>query len=163
MSAPRMLALAGALALASACNPFHREPAVQVSARDATLNSTWHANLASPASLAGVVQMNGSATMAPGPGGKGTTITVNLANAAPGGRHPWSARWGQCGSDTDNGVFGAVGAYQTLVVGDDGNATRTATVQLDTPTTGEFFVVVHASTANAETVVACGNFAPPTQ
>jgi hypothetical protein len=30
------------------------------------LNSRWHANLATPANLAGAVQMNGSASMAPG-------------------------------------------------------------------------------------------------
>jgi hypothetical protein len=31
------------------------------------------------------------------------------------------------------------------------------------PTSGNYFVTVSASAANAETVVACGNLAPPTQ
>jgi hypothetical protein len=34
---------------------------------------------------------------------------------------------------------------------------------LETPTTGSYFVIVRASAANAETTVACGNLAPPTQ
>jgi len=31
-----------------------------------------------------------------------------------------------------------------------------------TPTTGNYFVLVSASAANAQMVVACGNLAPPT-
>jgi hypothetical protein len=134
-----------------------------VSAKNATLNSRWHANLASPASLAGAVQMNGSASMAPSPNGSTTNITVDLANASPGGLHPWEAHFGQCGAGTDDGVFGVEDAYKPLKVESDGRATGTATVQLYTPKTGRYFVVVHASVANSETIVACGNLAPPTE
>jgi len=147
----------------AACNPFHRDPAVQVSAKDATLNSRWHANLASPASLAGAVQMNGSASMAPGPNGTSTNITLDVANASPGGIHPWEARLGQCGVGMDNGEFGPSEAYQPVKVASDGHANGTATVPMQTPETGSYFVVVHASVANPETIVACGNLAPPTQ
>jgi hypothetical protein len=41
--------------------------------------------------------------------------------------------------------------------------TASASIPLQTPTTGSYYVVVHASAANAETTVACGNLAPPTQ
>lgn len=163
MPTHRMLTVTLALIASTACNPFHHAQAVHVSAQDATLNSRWHANLASPASLAGAVQMNGSASMAPSPTGTSTTITINLANASPGGRHPWAIHMGQCGAGMDSGVFGTSDAYKTLEVQSDGAATGAATVPLQTPSTGSYFAVVLASTANIETVVACGNLAPPTQ
>lgn len=159
----RFLTATLTLALATGCNPFHREPAVQVSARDATLNTRWHANLASPASLAGAVQMNGSASMAPGRDGTSTRITVDLANATPGGLHPWAAHAGQCGLGMDDGLFGPGESYTPLRVGADGQASVTATVKLPTPTSGQHFVVIYASAANPETIVACGNLAPPTE
>jgi hypothetical protein len=146
-----------------ACNPFHQSPVVQVSAQDATLNTRWHANLASPASLAGAVQMNGSASMAPSPDSTSTDITLDLANASPGGLHPWAVHWGQCGDGLDRGVFGPGEAYKPLKVESDGRANGTATVALRTPRTGSYFVVAYASVANPEMIVACGNLAPPTQ
>ena len=161
MSTHRFLTAVAAVLLLSAC--VHQDPVVQVSAQDATLNTRWHANLASPASLAGAVQMNGSASMAPSPDSTSTDITLALANASPGGLHPWAIHRGQCGTGTDYGVFGPREAYPTLNVGSDGHADGTATVSLRTPRTGNYFVVVNASMANAETIVACGNLAPPTQ
>lgn len=161
MKAYRLLTLTLPLLAGLGC--FSNDPAVEVSARDATLNSRWHANLASPASLAGAVQMNGSASMAPSPDGLSTNLTLNLANASPGGLHPWSAHLGQCGAGMDQGVFGPREAYKPLKVESDGQALGTATIRLPTPRTGSYFVVIHASAANAETIVACGNLAPPTQ
>jgi hypothetical protein len=163
MNAGWFPAVALSLLASSACNPFHHETAVQVSARDAMVNSRWHANLASPASLSGVVQMNGSASMTPGLNGTSTIITLDLANAAPGGVHPWEAHYGQCGDGMDNGVFGTNQAYQALKVASDGRAKGTATVSLETPQVGSYFVEIHASALNPEMIVACGNLAPPTQ
>ena len=65
MFTPRVVMLAVAAFALSSCNPFRHDSAVQVSAKDDNLNSRWHANLATPADLAGAVQMNGSAAMAP--------------------------------------------------------------------------------------------------
>jgi hypothetical protein len=163
MTTHRFLAFAISTIVSVACNPFHHDPAVTVSARDATLNSRWHANLASPASLAGAVQMNGSASMAPGTNGTSTNITIDVANASPGGLHPWDAHVGQCGVGMDDGVFGPSEAYKPVKVANDGHARATATIPLQTPETGSYFVVVRASAANPETIVACGNLAPPTQ
>jgi len=163
MSTHRLVAVTFTVLMSTACNAFRTTPAVQVSAQDATLNTRWHASLASPASLAGVVQMNGSASMAPSPDSASTNITIALANASPGGLHPWAAHQGQCGAGMDDGVFGPGEAYTALKVESDGHANGTATVLLQTPRTGSYFVVVYASVANAETIVACGNLAPPTQ
>jgi hypothetical protein len=159
---PLFMLTVSAFAL-TACNPFHHEQAVEVSAADVNLNARWHANLASPAELAGIVQMNGTASMAPGPKSGTTLVTLTLANATPGGVHPWQLRLGQCGAGADEGVFGTADAYQPVAVDRDGRGSASATLALQTPTTGSYFVVVRASAANAETTVACGNLAPPTQ
>lgn len=132
-----------------------------MSARDVNLNARWHANLASPANLAGAVQMTGSATMAPGSNRGNTTVTLSLANASPGGVHPWALHYGQCGND--QGVFGSDGDYKAIEIGGDGRGTASARVSQETPTTGSYYVTVQASAANRETTIACGNLAPPTQ
>lgn len=163
MSTSRFLTIIVAALAITACNPFQRQQAVEVSTQDAELNTRWHANLATPANLAGAVQMNGSASMAPDPNGTHTNVTVNLGNASPGGVHPWAMHRGQCGAWTDDGVVGPADAYSALEVGSDGRATQTASIPIQTPVTGDYFVVVYASAANAETVVACGNLAPPTR
>src|SRR6185312_14876010 len=158
---PRLLLLAvSGLALIS-CNPFRHDQAVQVSTKDENLNSRWHATLATPADLAGAVQMNGSASMAPGTKSGNTRVVLDLANATPGGLHPWQLHRGQCGSDL--GVFGAADAYHAAKVGRDGRASSSANVPITTPTTGNYFVIVRASAANDAVTVACGNLAPPTQ
>ena len=159
MSTTRFLGVGLSVLGLAACA---QQQAVELSTGDASLNSRWHANLASPATLAGIVQMSGSASMAPASGGS-TIVTLDLANASPGGVHPWEARLGQCGSEYDGGVFGATDAYEPLEVGSDGQATGIATVQMQTPEAGRYFVVVHASDANSRTVVACGNLAAPTR
>jgi hypothetical protein len=158
MSNTRTLALVLTAVALTACNPFHREPVTSVS-RDANVNDRWTARLVTPAALAGAVQMNGTATMQPGQSGQDTRLRIQVANATPGGLHPWQVHYGRCGQD--QGIFGSPGAYQTMRIGDDGRGETGATVAERTPTGGDFFVVVYASSANAETVVACGNLAAP--
>ena len=101
-----ILVATGALALV-ACNPFRspmkQDPVVQVSARDANANARWHGTLTSPSTLAGAVQMTGSISMTPGSSTGNTNVALLLANASPGGMHPWQLHRGQCGMD--DGVF----------------------------------------------------------
>jgi hypothetical protein len=160
MRVKSLVVIACSAAFIAACNPFHRTPAVEMSAKDVNLNLRWHASLASPSALAGVVQMTGSATMAPGSNNGNTTVTLSLANASPGGVHPWALHYGQCGSD--QGVFGSSSAYKPIEIGGDGRGTVSARIQQETPTSGSYFVSVQASAANSETIIACGNLAPPT-
>ena len=161
MRADRYLSLAVVVLSIAACNPFHHENPVQVSTGDVNLNLRWHGALVTPAELSGAVQMKGVATMAPGPKSGTTRLTLDISNAAPGGTHPWAVHRGQCGSD--DGVLGSPDSYQEIKIGDDGTGTSVATINLDTPTTGSYFVNVLASATNRETVVACGNLAPPTR
>lgn len=162
MSASRLLTVTLAVLATAACNPFNRGQAVEVTTADATLNTRWHANLASPATLAGAVQMSGSASMAPDQDGGLTNVTIDLANASPGGLHPWGMHQGRCGSGGDRGVFGSTDAYEALTVDGDGRARGTATIALQTPRSGDYFVVIYASQANDRMIVACGNLAAPT-
>lgn len=153
-----LLIAAPSFALA-ACNPFHRAPVTEVT-RDANVNTRWRAALVTPAALVGAVQMKGSATMQPsGNAGQSTIFALSIDNATPGGVHPWQVHRGQCGAD--DGILGAASAYGSIKVGDDGRGTSSASVPMPTPTSGNYFVTVQASAANPETVVACGNLAPP--
>lgn len=160
MTSVRSFVLVAAALALCACSVFQPKPAVEQSATDVTLNSTWHARIASPSELAGAVQMNGSASMAPGVKRGTTEVVLTLGNTSPGGVHPWAIHRGQCGED--KGVFGAEEDYPPLRVGTDGTGSSRATVALDTPGGGDYFVSVQASPANHELTVACGNLAAPT-
>lgn len=149
----------------AACNPFRtpikQDPVVAVSAHDVNANARWNGTLVSPTNLAGAVQMQGSVSMTPGLHSDDTRIALNLANATPGGVHPWQIHSGQCGSDA--GVFGAASDYPALKVNDDGVASANATVRTMMPSEGNYYASVSASAANPETIVACGNLAPPSR
>jgi len=165
---PRSLSTAAALtaifALA-ACNPFRnpmrQDPVVQINAHDTNVNSRWNGTLASPSDLAGAVQMKGAASMSPGVRTTDTRVALDLSNATPGGVHPWQIHAGQCGSDM--GVFGSASDYPLLRVNDNGTASVHGTVATEMPSQGNYFVSVGASSANPETIVACGNLAPPSR
>jgi hypothetical protein len=146
------------LVATAACNPFHREPVSEVR-RDANANARWRASLVTPAALSGAVQMHGSAAMQPTANGQATLLSVSISNATPGGVHPWQVRRGQCGAD--QGAFSSGTTFQPVKIGDDGRGEAGSTVAGLTPEIGDFFVTVYASAANPETVVACGNLAPP--
>lgn len=156
--------LSPALALAAltlgACSMLKSKPAVEMSTADVNLNSSWHASIASPPDLAGAVQMSGTASMAPGTKRGTTQVLLNIGNTSPGGVHPWAIHLGQCNSD--QGVFGDPQNYPPLRVGSDGTGLSNATVAINTPISGSYFVSVQASPANSELTVACGNLAAPT-
>ena len=156
----RSLPLAAAALTLGACSAFQPKSAVDIRTADVTLNSSWHARIASPSELAGAVQMNGSASMAPGAKRGTTEVVMKLGNTSPGGVHPWAIHLGQCGED--EGVFGALEDYPPLRVGADGTGSSRARVALDTPSAGDYFVSVQASPANHDLTVACGNLAAPT-
>jgi hypothetical protein len=152
--------LFGAAALAVVgCNPFHRTPAVEMSSTDINLNTRWHGTVASPARLAGAVQMNGTATMAPARGAGRTTVVLDLSNATPGGEHPWALHRGVCGQD--EGMVGQQSTFGSIRIGSDGRGSASAEVNMPAPTVGRYSVWVTASPANAGTIVGCANLAPP--
>ncbi len=136
--------------------------AVEINAKQPIpVGSRWTATLATPDALRGAVQIHGSAWM--GPPAVGDTaralIAIQIANAAPGGVHPWGVHEGTCGND--RGIYGAGQAYPPLKVGSDGAASGKAQQTIPLPKAGEYFVEVLAAQNNAGTVIACGNMAPP--
>ncbi|MFN2397333.1 MAG: CHRD domain-containing protein [Gemmatimonadaceae bacterium] len=161
MKVYRLAPLAVVALAVVACNPFRREPAVEISAGEVAMTNRWNATLSTPNELAGAVQVRGTAWMAKNPGGSGTRVDVSLNNAAPGGAHPWHVHRGQCGAD--QGVLQPADAYKPLNVDSEGRAGSTAILPISVPMSGEYFVNVHASPSNLGTIVACGNLAAPTQ
>ncbi len=134
--------------------------AVEIDPSAQPVQNRWNGTLGSPPELAGVSEIRGNGWM--GPDEKNADRTrahASVANAVPGGKHPWHVHRGRCGSD--QGIFGPADAYEPLEVGDDGRASSTAELSVPTPRTGEFFVNIHASARNMGTIVACGNLAPP--
>ncbi len=155
---PTLLVLT-AIATIAACNPFASHQRVgQIDPENSTAATRWNATLSTPSSMTGAVDLHGTASLASHGEGK-STATISITNAAPSGSHPWHLYEGKCG---DNGVVvGSASAYPPLNVNQQGTATAAATLPLELPTTGMYYVAVNASAANMETVVACGNLAPP--
>ena len=154
----RVLFSSAALAvMATGCHhsvEINPAPSVPVSAR-------WTATLASPKDLHGAVEIHGSAWMAPpavGDSGR-ALISIQIANAAPGGVHPWAVHRGSCGGDL--GIYGSDRAYPPLKVGSDGTATAKTEQTLPPPKAGDYFVEVLAAPSNTTMVIACGNMAAP--
>jgi hypothetical protein len=157
----RIAATAGLIVSAAALAACGRR-SVEIDPNAQPVTARWNATLASPAQLAGALQLTGSGWM--GHREKNASQThahVAISNAAPGGQHPWHVHRGQCGDDL--GVLGPADAYSVLKVGGDGKASGDADLPLPLPTTGQYFINVHASAANMSTIVACGNLAPPAQ
>ena len=135
---------------------------VEINPKDAVMGSGWNATLASPSQLAGVSQVRGTAWMAPHQNDSTKTdAAASIANAVPGGEHPWHVHVGQCGND--RGIFGPANAYKPLEVKGNGTADAKAELPLPLPVSGQYFVNVHASANNMGTIIACGNLAPPSR
>jgi hypothetical protein len=122
----------------------------------------WNAILATPNQLAGVVQIKGSGWMMGDEKDPAETRAfVSIANAVPGGEHPWHVHLGRCG--VDRGIFGPAKNYPLLQVDGKGRAEAKAELPVPVPTAGEYFLNVHASVNNMRTILACGNLAPPSR
>jgi hypothetical protein len=131
----------------------------QIRTTEYPVGSRWNARLASPAAMVGVVQVTGAAWMAPGGSADETRVEISIQNAVPGGRHPWHVHQGRCGSA--GAILGSADQYGILEIDDKGKASRSATLEVSFPRSGEYLVDVHASPSNLGTIISCGNLAPP--
>lgn len=145
-----IIAIAGATACA------HKSIKIDPAAA-AELATRWNGTLAVPQDMAGVIQIRGSTSMSAD--GSQTRASIEIHNAARGGVHPWHVHVGRCGSNGP--VLGSAGAYPALKVDGGGKAEENARLDVPLPYTGEYYVNVHASAENMQTIVACGNLAPP--
>ena len=136
--------------------------AVKIDPKAQPVANSWNAVLATPAGLAGALQVHGIGWLSADSKDSGKSKAhVEITNAAPGGVHPWHVHRGQCGNDM--GVLGPADAYKPLKVGGDGEAKADADLPVPMPAAGEYFINVHASAQNMSTIVACGNLAPPSR
>jgi hypothetical protein len=134
------------LSVLAATGCGHR--AVEINPKAEPTGNRWNATLATPAGLSGAIQVTGTAWMAPNEKDPSTTQAhVTIANASPGGLHPWHVH----PPDT----------YHPLKVGGNGEAEDDVVLAMPLPKEGAYFVNVHASAANMNTILACGNLAPP--
>jgi hypothetical protein len=99
----------------------------------------------------------GTATVEPGPSAGTTVATVSLTGAKPGAVYPWHVHVGKCGMTPGGKVWGDGSAYKPLTAGSDGTAKGTATISMAVPTSGDYYVNIHASPSDMGTIVSCGN------
>lgn len=151
------VAILALVAVVSGCGALSRSSATEIKDSNADSRYSWNAALVTPSELAGAMQVRGVADWARD--GSGSKVTVALSNATEGGSHPWHIHVGRCG---DNGpIVGSPGAYKALSVGGGGQARENASLSMALPTSGNFYINVHAQASNMGTIIACGNLAPP--
>ncbi|MEO5818596.1 MAG: hypothetical protein ABIT20_25220 [Gemmatimonadaceae bacterium] len=143
-------------ALASGCGMLNKSSGTEISTASDTRNS-WTGTLTTPSTLAGAVQLHGTASWMRD--GSGSKVMVSISNATPGGQHPWHVHSGRCGSNGP--IVGDPGAYKALTVDGGGNASENASIAVTLPYANDYYVNVHAAANNMGTIVACGNLAPP--
>lgn len=159
MRTPRLVGLAVVSITLAACGGSKRPVEINPQEQQ-VVASRWNAILATPAELAGATQVKGNGWMAADPKDPNKTRAhVSVTNAVPGGEHPWHVHVGRCGQD--QGIFGPADAYRSLKINGDGKADEEAEISAALPTSGEYFINVHASPNNMNTIIACGNLAPP--
>jgi hypothetical protein len=154
-------ATAVALALTAAgCGMFRKSGNATTSIDPNTAQGRfdWKASLFTPSELAGATQVRGTAAWMRD-GTAASTVTISLSNATAGGVHPWHIHAGHCG---ENGaIVGSTAAYTPLAVNDKGNASSNAHLAMSLPSSGDYYVNVHASVTNLGTIISCGNLAAP--
>jgi hypothetical protein len=80
---------------------------------------------------------------------------ISIKGGTPGSELPWHVHQGKCG---DNGsIVGAATAYPVLKVKENGEAKAEAKLDVEAPTSGEYYVNVHKSASDLKTIVACGD------
>ena len=136
-----------------------RRPVATISAPDNVVASRWNATLSTPAAMQGVIQAQGRSWITSLDDGRKARVDVELSNLTSGGQHPWVLRSGQCGIGGAELLRASGG--NALKVGSDGRAKADATMDRSFQTTGDYMLEVLASNDNLNTVIACGNFAPP--
>ena len=83
-----------------------------------------------------------------------TGVSLSIAGATSGARHPWHIHRGTCGSG--GAIVGDAGAYPVLQVGGNGQASASADLNVALSEDGQYYINVHRSPQDLGTIVACG-------
>lgn len=84
-----------------------------------------------------------------------STAMISIRGDQPGAIRPWHVHHGQCGQD--GAVLGSASEHPPVKVGQNGTGTATATLGVAPPAGGDYLVNLHASAADLQTIVACGD------
>jgi hypothetical protein len=84
-----------------------------------------------------------------------TEVSVALNGAVPESTHPWHVHEGGCNSGGP--IVGGATTYPALQVGSVGTASANVNLNLTLNEATDYYVDVHASLSDMETIVACGD------
>lgn len=112
----------------------------------------WNADL----SQRGGSSVRGSAVARSAVATTGVSVTISRADA--GARHPWHIHRGTCGSGGD--IVGDATAYPVLAVGTNGVASASADITVGLSEDARYYVNIHRSPQDLDTIVACGELRP---
>lgn len=87
-------------------------------------------------------------------GGGSTQADVEISGAEPNAQHPWHIHSGECG--TIGPIVGNAAAYSALTANADGEATGSATIDVALEPDSGYYINIHKSPVETETIVACG-------
>jgi hypothetical protein len=98
--------------------------------------------------------VTGSVEMRPGQL-KGTTFaTLNIVGGTAGATYGWAIHLGQCGSEGN--VLAEASSYPAVTIESSGAATAQATLRIDPPAGGNYYVAIHALNLLTSPIVSCG-------
>lgn len=118
-----------------------------------TPSGPWDWSAAATGS-AGFSGAGANATARSGAGGTTVTVAFREATGMTGTVRPWHVHYGSCGND--QGIVGDAGAYTPLRPGFDGTSTVSATISVPLDPSRSYFVNIHKSPTELQTIVACG-------
>jgi hypothetical protein len=152
----RIITMLAVAAMAAACHSrVETDPStgrVDVDARtDKKAGEEWTSDLRGSGEYGGVT---GRATGREMSGN--LTVTASLNGLSSGGNHPWHVHEGKCGSG--GGIVGPPSAYPPLRPGSSGQASATASLNVDLNEARDYHVNVHLSPTQMGTIIACGDF-----
>ena len=84
-----------------------------------------------------------------------TEVTVSLIGAVPNSTHPWHVHEGACNSG--GMIVGDSTIYRPLQVGSTGTAAGNANLSMELNEASDYYIDVHASTSDMQTIIACGD------
>lgn len=139
MNATRLSSLVGILTLFAACATMPPQP------------MDWSGGATANSGFTGA---GANATARSTAGGTTVNVAFREASGMSGTVRPWHVHFGTCGND--QGIVGDANAYSPLRPGADGTAMSSATLSVALDPARSYFVNIHKSPSELQTIVACG-------
>ncbi len=142
----KVVLAAAAVVFASACAPKSAQMPMTQQITD------WRGTLSAENNSG----LRGAASARSGYGQTGVSVTI--AGLAAGEQHPWHIHSGTCGSGGP--IVGAPTAYPVLQVGSNGEASASASLNVELNSGSSYYVNIHKSPSDLGTIVGCGPITP---